>query len=141
MAPLAVLVMLPPTVCVMPHGVVNKDIAWSGVKVADLINSSVLITRHETDIANPTSVLTPPQIYGASKERSFKKSSQKSTLSSITLLMNAEVVDNGLVQHLGHDGTLSHGKVGLDLQLMGYWKAARWSGCGWRQNRHRRETS
>ena len=29
--------------------------------------------------------------------------------------MDAEVVDDGLVQHLGHNGALSHGESGLDL--------------------------
>ena len=135
---LPVLVVLLLAIAVVPHGVVDEDIAWSGVKVIDLIDASIFVGWNETHISDAANVLACSELSRVVQDQAVQEGHERSSLSAISLLMDTEVVDDGFVEHLRHDGTFGHRERGLDLLATRHGEKPDGLTRGWRQHRRRR---
>lgn len=133
---MAVLVILLLPVGELPHGVIDEDVTGTRIEVVDLqvsrqqiglgltrkgdkveylINSTVAVGRDKANVADTADVLAGSKFRGVVEDQSVEEGDQGSSLPAIGLLVDSEVIDNGFVKHLCHDGTLGHGKRRLDL--------------------------
>lgn len=115
LAPLSVSVIFLLAIGIVTHGMVDEDISRTGIKIIDLINATISITRDKSDITNPADVLARSKLGRVMEHETVEECNQGCSLTTVGLFVDSKVIDDSLVEHLGHDRTFRHGQSRLHL--------------------------